>query len=115
MIEKILIDYLLNKKIDKVGTDVYLEVPEQKPSTYIILEKTGSSYTDGVRSATFAIQSYSANSLLESAEINESVNAVMLQMPDETEVYSVHLNGDYNYTDTETKEYRYQSVLLIHY
>ena len=38
-------------------------------------------------------------------------NAIALE-----QIVSVSLNSDYNYTDTTTKEYRYQAVFdIVHY
>ena len=33
----------------------------------------------------------------------------------ETNVFRCELNGDYNFTDTETKRYRYQAVFDLTY
>lgn len=40
----------------------------------------------------------------------------MDDLVNESEVSGVYLNADYNFTDVETKEYRYQAVFdIFHY
>ena len=94
---------------------VYMEVPETKPETYVLLEKTGSQRQDRIDSATFAVKSIAA-SLLEAATLNETVKAVMDQLPElAAEIFAAKLNSDYNFTDIKTKERRYQAVYEITY
>ena len=94
---------------------VVMEVPEEKPGTYVVLEKTGSQRVNRVDGATFAVQSY-APTLYEAAALNEQVKSAMDQLPYLTEeIFRAALNSDYNFTDTETKERRYQAVYDITY
>lgn len=110
MIEKIVLDYLKNK----LEVDCYMEVPKNK-STFILIEKTGSSQNDRIFDATIAIQSYDT-SMLKAAKLNEKVKEAMLDISDLNEICRCRLNSDYNYTDTETKKYRYQAVFdIVHY
>lgn len=110
MIEKIVRDYLETEL--KVG--VYLEVP-QDGSTFVVMEKTGSSKENHISRATIAIQSY-AGTLYEAAQLNEAVKAAMENIIDLNVICDCSLNSDYNFTDTETKKYRYQAVFdITHY
>jgi hypothetical protein len=111
MIEQTILDYLN----DTLTEPCYMEEPEGI-DTFVLLEKTGSSLSNYVYSATFAIQSY-ATSLYEAAELNEKVKAAMLTIADELNTISkCSLNSDYDFTDTTKKRYRYQAVFdLIHY
>lgn len=111
MIEKTILDYLNNK----LSETCYMEEPDGE-DTFVLLEKTGSSLSNYVYSATFAIQSY-ATSLYEAAKLNEKVKAAMLTIADELNTISkCSLNSDYDFTDTTKKRYRYQAVFdLIHY
>lgn len=93
---------------------VYLETPEQVPTKYVRLERTGGSCEDHIFSGTFAVQSISSESLYEAAELNEAVIAAMLEI-DAPSVSVCRLNSSYNYTNTETKEHRYQAVFQIYY
>ena len=110
MIEKTIIDYLN----DNLVVPAYMEMPEDKPERFVLLEKTGSSVENLIYSATFAIQSY-AESLYEAAVLNEEVKKAMDNIIALDSVLSSKLNSDYNFTDTETKEYRYQAVYDLFY
>lgn len=111
MIEKIILDYLDQELSDPV----YMERPESPPSQYILIEKTGSSKTNHIKSATIALQSY-ADSLYSAALLNEEVKKLMENSVVLDEICNVSLNGDYNFTDATTKEYRYQAVFdVTHY
>lgn len=108
MIEKTVYEYL--KGALDVG--VYMQRPEKVPKEYVLVEKTGSGKTNRVNNATFAFQSY-AKSLAEAATINESVKEAVEAMVELPEIGSVKLNSDYNFTDTTSKQYRYQAVFVI--
>ena len=103
----------------KMTAPVWMEIPKNHPKKMIIIEKTGSSQTNFIKTATFAMQSYD-ESLYKAAELNEELKSVMLDGVDGLisldEVSKVELNSDYNYTDTTTKKYRYQAVFVVtHY
>ena len=109
MIETIVLNYLS----DVLDVPVYMEVPESG-TEFVVLEKTGSGRQDYVNSATFAIQSY-AESMEDAAELNELVKEAMdniIVLPD---IGGSRLNSDYNFTDTDTKRYRYQCVYVLYY
>lgn len=111
MIEKIVQDYL----IKNLACKVYMERPEKPPEQYIILEKTGSSKSNFIQTSTIAVQSY-GSSLYKAAELNETVKMVMDALVELDEVCRSELNSDYNYTDSVTKQHRYQAVYHItHY
>lgn len=110
MIEKIMLDYLS----ETLSVPVYMEEPETKPSTYVLLEKIGSSETNHIPVANMAVQSYGA-SLIEAAALNEIVKTAIKDSVQLTEISAVRLNSDYNFTDTETKRYRYQTIFVITY
>ena len=112
MIEEILRGYLQSK----LGAiPVRLEREESLPEKYVILEKTGSSEENQIRTATFAVQSY-AGSLYEAAALNELIKEHMEALPDERDdIFACELNSDYNFTDTTFREYRYQAVFDIVY
>ena len=112
MIEKILLDYLSDELPD---VPIYMERPEKKPAgEYILLEKTGSSLSNHLPQATMAVQSY-APTLLEAAELNEQVKGLVLNATTLPEISGVYLQGDYNFTNTATKQPRYQAVFDFYY
>lgn len=110
MIEKTILDYLVSAL---TNIPVYMEVPKTPPSVYVVIDKTGSAEADRLRTATLAIQSIGP-SLYEAACLSERVISAM-KSATLKDVFGIKLNSDYNFTDTETKEYRYQAVFDITY
>lgn len=106
---------VLNKLGNNLSVPVYMEDPEEKVASYVVLEKTGSSRENRLDSATFAVQSI-AGTLYEAALLNEAVKSIMNALPEScSEVFGSELDSDYNFTDTETKSRRYQAVYNIYY
>lgn len=114
-IEEVLIKYLQDASIAGVGSKVYAETPRQVPDLYIVIDKTGSGRTDGIDRATIAIQSIASESLLKAATLNEKVLKLMEDFRSVENVFGAHLQADYNFTNTATKQYRYQAVYEITY
>ena len=115
-IEEIIMDYLISRDIDWIRNHVYMEKPEKKIEEYVLIEKTGSGQTDKIDRAMVAIKSISAKRMVRAARINECVKKEMMRMAELSDaVYSCDLVSDYNFTDTETKEYRYQAVFNLHF
>lgn len=116
MIETVVFNYLIDQDIERIGTNVFMEVPEKPPKAYIVVDKTGSGRENRINRATFAIQSISKTSKLEAAEINEAVKEVMDRFAEESSrIYSCRLDTDYHFSNPQTKEYRYQAVYNIFY
>lgn len=118
MIELTVLNYL-KEQFEK--TPVVMEVQQGLGDEFILIEKTGSGQStfsvssDVLTRSTFAIQSWSG-SLYGAMSLNEQVVNAMLGITSIKEVSDVELNSDYNYTDTETKHYRYQAVFdIVHY
>ena len=81
---------------------------------YVLVEKLSGGKRNTLKSSVFAFQSH-ADSLFESAQLNEQVKEVIEAMVELPEITGIQLNSDYNFTDTETKKYRYQAVFDINY
>ena len=82
---------------------------------FFILEKSGGGQTDHISESDFIVQSY-GRTLYEAACMNEEIKAVMLRANTLNEVSAVELNSDYNYTNAESKSYRYQAIFVVtHY
>lgn len=109
MIEKTILDYLKNQL---TNVPVYMEIPANPPQKYCLVEKTGSSVSDYIHTATIVIQSV-AVSLYEAAILNETVKTAMDSAISQASICKCKLNSDYNFTDTEKKKYRYQCVYDI--
>ena len=113
MIEKVVYDYLSSSNL---SAPVYMEIPKNPPSKFFAIEKTGGSLLNHVSSSTFTVLSY-ADSLYNAAAMNEEVKEIMLYgLIEDPDVVKVGLNSDYNFTDLQSKRYRYQAVFdIVHY
>lgn len=110
MIAKTLLDYLA----EQLDIGVYMEQPEQL-TDYVLIDQTGTSRANHIITTTFAIQSY-GTSLYNAMVLNDRVAQVMEGFAQLNEVARVELETDYNFTNTATKQYRWQAVYLItHY
>lgn len=110
MIAKTLLDYLDNT----LDVPVVMEAPEQTTG-YVLIDQTGSSRTNHIISTTFAIQSY-GSSLYNAMLLNDEVKDAMVGFAELDEITRVELETDYNFTNTATKQYRWQAVYQItHY
>lgn len=110
MIEKIIIDYLT----EKLGCPVLPEKPARPFNRMVFVERTGGRGRF-IKNSTIALQSYEA-SMYEAAKLNDEVIAAMYEMEELPDITKVELNSNYNFTDTQTKEYRYQAVFdITHY
>lgn len=93
----------------------YLSVPEKPSGNFCVLEKTGSSYEDGIFTATLAVQSYGSSDYA-AAQLSHRVVQTMLDVDTLPEIVSCTLNTDYNFPDTTRKLPRYQAVFeVVHY
>ena len=110
MIELIIKNHLDEKLVE----GVYLE-KQNEEQVYIVIQKTGGGKSNHLPSATFAFQSYH-KSKFEAAKLNERVKEAVESLIEQDEIRGLSLNSDYDFTDTTTKEYRYQAVYDIrHY
>lgn len=112
MIEKTILDYMTNN----LDCGVYMEIPRNPQSNrYVIIKREGRSVENKITESIFAFQSYGA-SLLEAAELNEQVEAAAKGLVTLDTVSRASLNSSYNFTDSSTKQYRYQCIYEItHY
>ena len=106
---------ILNHLAAKLDVPVSLEKPDPAPTRFVLFEKTGSGRNNRLPNSTFAFQSY-AETLYEAAKLNELVKQAVDSLVTLDEIGRVELSTDYNFTDTATKQYRYQAVYNIsHY
>lgn len=111
MIEEIILGYLKTR----LNLKVLMEYPDENEERFVVIEKTGSGETNGIKSATIVAQSV-ADSLFNAAYLNEQVKKAMRDIVTLDEICDVSINSDYNFTDTQTKRYRYQAVFnIVHY
>lgn len=111
MIESVIIAYLNNN----LDVPAYAQRPANVNGAFVVVEKTGSSTGRKITTSTIAIQS-NADRLLDAAELNEEVKEAMLNIITEDTIGGVQLVSDYNFTNTASKQYRYQAVFNVtHY
>lgn len=99
---------------DHLNVEAYAEAPEEL-TDYVLIEQTASSRSNHIITTTIAIQSY-GSSLLDAMNLNSEVETVMEQFLTLDNITRVELETDYNFTNTTTKQYRWQAVYNItHY
>ena len=114
MIIKKLVQYLTSYFASDSTLFVGVEAPAQL-THYVLVDQTGSSTRNHITTTTVAVQSY-GETLLKAMELNELVKAAMDSFAGQNDVASVKLETDYNFTNTATKQYRWQAVYQItHY
>lgn len=110
-----MIEIIIKNHLDgKLTEPVSLEKPASSTSNYVVFEKTSGSKNNHLPTAVFAFQSY-GKSLYQALELNERVKQAVENLIELDEIRGISLNSDYNFTDTTTKEYRYQAVFDIKY
>lgn len=112
MIELDVIGFLFTR----TGTHTFAEEPDKahRPDSYYLIEKLGSGERDYITSAQIAVQSY-APSLTGAMSLNAAAKLAMESFAELDKVSRCRCIGDYNYTDTQMKRYRYQAVFDITY
>ena len=110
MIAKTLLDYLSSV----LDVSVVMEAPEQTTG-YVLIDQTGSSRVNHIVTTTLAIQSY-GDTLYDAMVLNDEVKTAMTNFAQLDNVIRVELETDYNFTNTATKQYRWQAVYdITHY
>lgn len=113
MIEQTIYAFL--NTVEGLQARAYTEMPKTVPNKLYLIEKTGDSIENHIKTANIAIQSY-AETLYDAISLNEDLKTAMLdELIKLDAISSVKLNSDYNYTDTTTKRYRYQAVFVVTY
>ena len=107
---------LLRALEEATGCPAYMEQPEDKPERYFVLERTGGGERGAeMRTATVAVQSYGPT-MLDATALNEQVLDIARELQyKETSIISCEVNSTYNFTDTRTKRYRFQTVIDLVY
>lgn len=110
-------EYVRNFLNERMSVPVLLQIPKKDiPSSFYLIEKTGGLMTNHIKRSTLTIQSY-GESLYDASVLNEKLKFAMEYHAIElSEIVSIELDGDYNFTDTTSKKYRYQAVFdIVHY
>ena len=105
---------LLQYLNEHLTVEAYAEAPEEL-TNYVLIEQTASSRSNHIITTTIAVQSY-GSSLLDAMTLNSEVEAAMNGFLTLDNVTRVELETDYNFTNTTTKQHRWQAVYNItHY
>lgn len=100
---------------DRLVVPVYMDKPADPGESYVVLTKTGSRVKNKIYSSTFSLQSV-APTLYQAAQLNELVKMYMDNIIVLDSIISSTMVSDYEFTNTATKERRYQAVYDIkHY
>ncbi|MGY4105131.1 hypothetical protein ACWOA0_05855 [Ignavigranum ruoffiae] len=110
MIEVLLKEYLDNH----LDVPSFFEFEDYMPNSFVLIEKTSGRYSNKLKSSTVAIQSY-GKTMYAAALLNEKIKELMDNLVELDEVSGIHLNSDYNFTDIDSKRYRYQAVFDINH
>lgn len=111
MIEKIVCDYIKGK----LDVDAYPEEPTEAPIRYVLVEKTDSNVRNFIYHTTLSIASYD-ESMFRAAELDTGIRDILSDIIENDEVVGIHITSSFVDTDTETKNYRYRTVVEItHY
>lgn len=108
-----MIEVIIKKYLEKnLKEKIYLIEPPLDFKNFVLIEKIGGDIKNHIKKSIIAVKSY-GSSLQAAALLNEKVKENMLNMIEKDEIMSVNLSSDYNFTDTNTKRYRYQAVFEI--
>jgi len=110
MIETVVKDFMESY----LPVPVFMEYPKEPHRRFVVLRKSGGTRENLLDSATFVADSY-AESMFETAKLNEQVVAAFDSLTDLDTVSSSKRGGDYNVPDTQNKRYRYQAICVVTY
>ena len=111
MIIKDILDYIG----DELTEPCYCEEPDAPPASYVLLDQKGQSKTEHIKYTRLAFNSI-APSMYEAAELAEKVIVAVESAIELDNICKIELNSNYNFTDTSSKRYRYQTLFdITHY
>lgn len=120
IVEKKICDFL-NARLD---VPAYMERPASLTKdtfsyygldgAYVIIERAGGTERNEISTAMFAVKSI-APSLFNAAMLDSLVVKALKDFPAVDNISSCEVITHYNFTDTTTKEYRYQATVAVTY
>lgn len=93
---------------------VYAERPKSMTLPCVLIERTAGGTENFIKRATIAVQSY-GKTLYEAIALDDRVVEAMQDTVTVDGISSVRHETSYNFTDEDTKRYRYQSVFELTY
>ena len=97
-----------------ITAPVYAEIPAGKPERFVVVEKMGGERENYIDTAAVSFRSFGP-SLLDAMKLNEEVMAAVETMTDLDEICCCEYGGDFNDSDTASKQYCYQAMYNITY
>jgi hypothetical protein len=111
MIETVVYEFMRSS----LDVPVYMEIPKtNEAEQYVVIERVGLRVANHVYTASIAFQSY-AGRMADAAALDETVRHTVEAMAELPDIGGVHLESNYNFTDTSTKQYRYQCIFGVTY
>ena len=110
MIEKTILNYLM-EKLDM--TDIFLELPNDFPDTFIVFRVIDRGLEDHINAVTVEFMSY-GKTKLEAAELDERLREAMLNIVELPEI-SCHFGGGNDNPDITLKRPRYRAYFNLFY
>lgn len=110
MIEETILNYVS----DVLQIPVYMEIPANPPTRFVVLKRSGEGQKNLLEGALLIANSY-AGSLLEAAKLNEQVKSALDNLDTLDEISRAQLVTDYPVIDKGNKRYRYQAVYEINH
>lgn len=112
MIELTIKQYLEDKLKIPVVFEIASDFTKKK---FVLIEKLGSNNQDKLYRSSYAFKVYD-ESLYKTMVLSNIVKSKIEEMIELADFAKIKIDTDYNFTDTETKKYRYQIVVDIwHY
>ena len=111
MLIEVIIKQYLDERLDAPS---FFDYPTDPPNRFVLIDRTSGGENERLPNSTVALQSYGA-SKYEAMILNDDLKKVMRNMEELNEISKVSLNADYNFTDLERKQHRYQAVFDIYH
>lgn len=97
------------------GISAYMEIPQEHPDTFAIIERVGGSQDEHISSAMISVQIYAPTMGYAAQSCDVITQALLYEGINDPVISAISLNAKYNATDTDTKKYRYQAIFDIAY
>ena len=110
-----LIEVIIKQYLDEhLDAPSFFDYPDNPPRRFVLIDRTSGGESERLPNSTVAFQSYGA-SKFEAMVLNDDLKKVLKNMTELKEISKVSLNADYNFTDLERKQQRYQAVFDIYH
>lgn len=111
-----MIDQIIKQYLDgQLSVPSFFDFEKKMPAKFVSFERTSGGKVNHIKNSSFAFQSH-ADTKYEALQLINEVIEVVERMIELDEMSKIELNTYYDFTDEESKKYRYQAVFEItHY